>query len=268
MIPLLQVEDLHAQAGGESVLRGVDLELRSGELHAVMGPTGPPGSGISSLANVLMGDPSIQVTSGLIRFHGEDITRWPPDVRGKAGLFLAFQHPEPVPGLPLTQFLGQALAARGGPDCSVVELRETVAEWARILGIEPRLETRFLNQGLSAQDRSLHEILQMAVLAPEIAILDEVTSPSQHDAVHDVAARDVVAAHGAVTPPDAVARGVREVRRQRPELASLVVTRYHQVARVFEPSKVHVLLDGRVVAAGGPELVDRIEQEGYESWRP
>ncbi len=256
MIPLLQVEDLYAQVGGKPVLRGVDLELRTGEFHAVMGPTGPPGSGISALANALMGDPSIRFTSGTIRFHGEDITRWPPDVRGKAGLFLAFQHPEAVPGLPLTQFLGLALAARGGPDRSVVELREAVADWARILGIEPGLETWFVDEGLSAHDRSLHEILQMAVLEPEIAILDEVGwIPSDDEA-------------DAVAGPDAVARAVREVRRQRPELAGLVVTRYHQVARVFEPSKVHVLLDGRVVAAGGPELVDRIEQEGYESWRP
>ena len=250
MIPLLQVEDLHAHVRGEPVLRGIDLELRSGEFHVALGPTGPLGSGVSSLANVLMGDPSIQVTSGAIRFHGEDITRWPPDVRGKAGVFLAFQHPEAVPGLPLTQFLSQALAAKGDPERSVVELRETVAEWATILGIESGVEGQLLDEGLSVQDRSLHEVLQMAVLEPEIAILDEVGSTSDGAGV------------------DAVARAVSEVCRQRPELAGLVVTRYHQVARVFEPSKVHVLLDGRVVAAGGNELVDRIEQEGYESWRP
>ena len=252
MIPLLQVEDLHAQADGAPVLRGVDLTLLDGELHALMGP---PGSGKSTLAAVLLGDPSFQVTSGTIRFHGEDVSGWPPDVRGKAGLFLAFQHPEAVPGLSLTQFLRQALSARGGSDRSVVELHETVAEWTRILGIEPGLEGRSLNEGLSGHDRGLREVLQMAILEPELAILDlaildEVGATSKDDSV------------------DAVARGIREVRRIRPELASLVVTRYHQVARVFEPSKVHVLLDGRVVAAGGPELVDRIEQEGYESWRP
>ena len=244
--PLFEISDLHVSVEGTPILKGVDLVVESGQVHALMGPNG---SGKSTLANSLLGNPAYQVTQGRILFKGEDITDWPADVRGKAGVFLAFQYPEEIPGVPVAQFLRQALSARRGMDLSVLELRVSIMEWMKRLGMDPSFGDRYLNEGFSGGEKKRNEVLQMAILEPEIAILDETDSGLDIDAL------------------DVVARGVQEVREARPELGVLLITHYHRILDRLKPDVVHLLVDGRVVTSGGPELAERIEQEGYDQWR-
>ncbi len=244
--PLFEIQDLHVSVEGTPILKGVDLVVGSGQIHALMGPNG---SGKSTLANSLLGSPAYEITSGRILFKGEDITDWPPDVRGKAGVFLAFQYPEEIPGVPVAQFLRQALSARRGMDLSVLELRVSIMEWMKRLGMDPAFGDRYLNEGFSGGEKKRNEVLQMAILEPEIAILDETDSGLDIDAL------------------GVVARGVQAVREARPELGVLVVTHYHRILDQLKPDVVHLLVDGRIVTSGGPELAVQIEQEGYESWR-
>jgi Fe-S cluster assembly ATP-binding protein len=244
--PLFEVNDLHVSVEGTEILRGVDLIVRAGEVHALMGPNG---SGKSTLANALLGNPAYDVTAGRIMFKGEDITEWPADVRGKAGMFLAFQYPEEIPGLPVAQFLRQALSARRGMDLSVLELRVSIMEWMKKLGMDPAFGDRYLNEGFSGGEKKRNEILQLAILEPELAILDETDSGLDIDAL------------------GVVARGVEAVRQARPELGVLVVTHYHRILDQLKPDVVHLMVDGRIVTSGGPELALVIEEEGYEAWR-
>ncbi len=244
--PLFQVDNLHVSVEGTPILKGVDLVVDTGQVHALMGPNG---SGKSTLANSLLGNPAYQVTEGRIRFKGEDITDWPADVRGKAGVFLAFQYPEEIPGVPVAQFLRQALSARRGTDLSVLELRVSIMEWMKRLGMDPSFGDRYLNEGFSGGEKKRNEVLQMAILEPEIAILDETDSGLDIDAL------------------GVVAKGVQAVRQTRPEMGVLVVTHYHRILDQLRPDVVHLLVDGRVVTSGGPELALQIEQEGYEAWR-
>ncbi len=245
--PLLEVVDLHVSADGVPILKGVDLSVGAGSVHALMGPNG---SGKSTLAKVLLGDPAYQVTQGAIRFQGEDVTAWPTDVRGKAGMFLAFQDPESIAGVPVLQFLRQALSARRGEDLSVLEIRLSMMEWMEKLGMDPAFGERHLNDGFSGGEKKRNEILQMALLEPEFAVLDETDSGLDVDALR------------------IVARGVRTVRETRPDLGVLVITHYRRILDELSPDAVHVLVDGAVVAEGGPELAARLEQEGYDPWRP
>ncbi len=159
--PLFEIQDLHVSVEGTPILNGVDLVVDSGQVHALMGPNG---SGKSTLANSLLGNPTYQVTSGRILFKGEDITDWPPDVRGKAGVVLAFQYPEEIPGVPVAQFLRQALSARRGMDLSVLELRVSIMEWMKRLGMDPAFGDRYLNEGFSGGEKKRNEVLQMAIL--------------------------------------------------------------------------------------------------------
>jgi Fe-S cluster assembly ATP-binding protein len=244
--PLLEVDGLRVAVDGHEILKGVDLVLEEGVLHALMGPNG---SGKSTLANTLLGSPAFEVTAGTIRFRGEDITTWPTDVRAKAGLFLAFQYPEEIPGVPVIQFLRQALSARVGEERSVLEVRMTMLDWMKRLGMDPTFGERHLNEGFSGGEKKRNEILQMAVLQPELAILDETDSGLDIDALA------------------IVADGVTAVRAEHPELGVLVVTHYTRVLELLAPDAVHLLIDGRVAASGGPELARRLEDEGYESWR-
>jgi Fe-S cluster assembly ATP-binding protein len=244
--PLFEVNDLHVSVEGTEILRGVDLVVRAGEVHALMGPNG---SGKSTLANALLGNPAYDVTAGRILFKGEDITEWPADVRGKAGMFLAFQYPEEIPGVPVAQFLRQALSARRGTDLSVLELRVSIMEWMKKLGMDPAFGDRYLNEGFSGGEKKRNEILQLAILEPELAILDETDSGLDIDAL------------------GVVARGVEAVRQARPELGVLVVTHYHRILDQLKPDVVHLLVDGRIATSGGPELALVIEEEGYEAWR-
>jgi Fe-S cluster assembly ATP-binding protein len=244
--PLFEVEDLHVTVEGKEILRGVDLTVGAGQVHALMGPNG---SGKSTLANTLLGNPIYQVTGGRIRFKGEDITGWSTEVRGKAGIFLAFQYPEEIPGVPVIQFLRQALSARKGIDLSVLELRLSIMEWMKRLGMDPSFGDRFLNEGFSGGEKKRNEILQMAILEPDLAILDETDSGLDIDALGVVAA------------------GVEEVRRSRPELGVLLVTHYQRILDRLTPDVVHLLVHGRVVTSGGPELAKTLEEEGYEAWQ-
>ncbi len=244
--PLFQIDDLHVRAGGAEILRGVDLVLGEGELHALMGPNG---SGKSTLANTLLGNPGYEVTSGRILFRGEDITAWAPDARGKSGIFLAFQEPEEIAGVPVIQFLRQALSARRGEELSVLELRVSIMEWMERLGMDPSFGDRYLNEGFSGGEKKRNEILQMALLEPDLAVLDETDSGLDIDAL------------------GVVARGVREVMSSRPGLGVLMITHYQRILQDLEPDRVHVLIDGRIAATGAAELAAQLEQEGYESWR-
>jgi Fe-S cluster assembly ATP-binding protein len=250
--PLFQIEDLHVRVvgpdgGGAEILRGVDLTVGEGEVHALMGPNG---SGKSTLANTLLGSPEYEVTGGRILFRGDDITAWDTDVRGKAGLFLAFQYPQTIAGVSVINFLRQALSARKGIDLSVLELRLAIMEWMQRLDMDPSFADRYLNEGFSGGEKKRNEILQMAILEPELAVLDETDSGLDIDALK------------------VVARGVDEVRRDRPELGVMVITHYQRLLTYLQPDRVHILIDGRIVAEGGPELVEQLERDGYEGWRP
>jgi len=244
--PLFEIEDLHVSADGNEILRGVDLTIGVGEIHALMGPNG---SGKSTLAGALLGSPDYEVTKGRIRYKGDDITKWGPDERGKAGVFLAFQYPQTIAGVSVINFLRQALSARKGIDLSVLELRLAIMEWMERLHMDPTFADRYLNEGFSGGEKKRNEILQMAILEPEFAVLDETDSGLDIDALR------------------VVAQGVREVKADRPDLGLLVVTHYQRLLDELHPTHVHLLLDGRIVESGGMEIVTRLEAGGYESWR-
>ncbi len=244
--PLFQIEDLHVAAEGAEILKGVDLTIFPGEVHALMGPNG---SGKSTLASVLMGSPEYTITAGGVRFRGDDITDWGPDVRGKAGIFLAFQYPQVIQGVSVINFLRQALSARKGIDLSVLELRLSIMEWMARLDMDPAFADRYLNEGFSGGEKKRNEVLQMAILEPEVAILDETDSGLDIDALK------------------VVARGIREVRADRSELGLLLITHYQRLLDEVQPDRVHLLIDGRVVESGGMELVAQLESEGYEAWQ-
>ena len=247
--PLFEIRDLHAAPAEQPdspILRGVDLVVRPGEVHALMGPNG---SGKSTLASTLMGSPEYTVTGGSLRFKGDDITDWGTDVRGKAGIFLAFQYPQEIPGVSVRQFLRQALSERKGIDLSVLEIRLKMMEWMERLEMDPAFADRFLNEGFSGGEKKRNEVLQMAILEPELAILDETDSGLDIDALR------------------VVAKGVNEVRTDRPELGVLVITHYQRLLEHLTPDVVHVLVDGRIVETGGPELAERLESEGFDSWK-
>ena len=249
-VPLFQIEGLRARPAGVAdapdILQGVDLTVAAGEVHALMGPNG---SGKSTLASTLLASPEYEVTSGRIVYKGDDITTWDTEIRGKAGMFLAFQYPQQVQGVSVINFLRQALSARKGIDLSVLELRLSIMEWMERLDMDPSFADRFLNEGFSGGEKKRNEILQMAILEPDIAILDETDSGLDIDALK------------------VVAQGVQEVRRDRPDLGVLAITHYQRLLDHLEPDVVHILIDGRIVDSGGPELAERLEREGYEAWR-
>jgi Fe-S cluster assembly ATP-binding protein len=244
--PLFAIEDLHVTVEGVEILKGVDLNVDEGEVHALMGPNG---SGKSTLAQTLLGSPDFVVAQGRILYKGEDITGWDTDVRGKAGMFLAFQYPQEIAGVSVINFLRQALSARKGMDLSVLELRLVIMEWMERLGMDPSFADRYLNEGFSGGEKKRNEILQMAILEPELAILDETDSGLDIDALK------------------VVAKGVQEVRKDRPHLGVVLITHYQRILEHLAPDRVHILIDGRIVDSGGPELARRLEGEGYDAWR-
>jgi len=245
--PLLELKNLHVEAEGASILRGVDLTVQAGEVHALMGPNG---AGKSTLANVVMGHPGYTVTGGQILLNGDDIAGWTSDQRARAGIFLAFQYPEAISGVSVIQFLRQAISARKElPELSVLEVRLDLAEWMDRLGMDPAFAERHLNDGFSGGERKRNEVLQMALLEPVIALLDETDSGLDIDALR------------------VVARGVRTVREEHPTMGVLIVTHYVKLLEEIEPDRVHILVDGQIVHSGGPELAERIEHEGYDAWR-
>jgi Fe-S cluster assembly ATP-binding protein len=242
--PLLRIENLHASAGEADILKGVDLTVERGEIHALMGPNG---SGKSTLASVLMGNTTFQVSEGTVTYKGEDVTHAPPTDRGAAGMFLAFQHPEAIPGVSVIQFLRQALSNRTGTDLTVLELRLKVMDIMKELGIETSFADRYLNEGFSGGERKRNEVLQMAVLEPELAIMDETDSGLDIDALRTVA------------------DGVN--RLATPERGFLIITHYQRLLDYITPDVVHIFMDGRILESGGPELAAKLEEEGYDSFR-
>ena len=245
--PLFEINDLHASAeDGTSILNGIDLTINKGEIHALMGPNG---SGKSTLASVLLGSPEYSITKGSIRFRGEDITSWSTEMRGKSGIFLAFQYPHEVAGVSVINFLRQALSARKDMKMSVLELRLSIMEWLERLNMDPSFAERYLNEGFSGGEKKRNEILQMAILEPEMAILDETDSGLDIDAL------------------TIVANGVSKVRQENPDLGVLTITHYQRLLDHLDPDFVHVILDGQIVARGGTEIAKELESSGYESFR-
>jgi len=254
--PLFEIDDLHVstpptetdsgEEPGVEILKGVSLTINQGEVHALMGPNG---SGKSTLASALLGSPEYEVTSGRILFRGDDITDWDTDVRGKAGVFLAFQYPQEIAGVSVLNFLRQALSARKGIEMSVLELRLSLMEWMDRLSMDSSFMERYVNEGFSGGEKKRNEILQMAVLEPEMAILDETDSGLDIDALKTVA------------------QGVQAIKVERPTLGTLAITHYQRLLDHLQPDFVHVLIDGRIVASGGMELAARLESDGYESFK-
>jgi Fe-S cluster assembly ATP-binding protein len=246
--PLLELKNLHVEAEDSQILRGVDLIVNVGEVHALMGPNG---AGKSTLASVVMGHPGYTVTEGQILLNGEDIATWSADQRARAGIFLAFQYPEAISGVSVVQFLRQAIAARKGlEELSVLEVRLDLMEWMERLGMDPAFAERHLNDGFSGGERKRNEVLQMALLEPTIAFLDETDSGLDIDALR------------------IVARGVSTVREENPNMGVVVVTHYVKLLEEIKPDRVHIIVDGKIVHSGGAELAEKIEHEGYDAWRP
>jgi Fe-S cluster assembly ATP-binding protein len=252
-LALLELKDLHvALEDGTEIVKGVDLRVSPGEVHAVMGPNG---SGKSTLAYALMGHPSYEITEGQILFDGEDLTEAGADERAQKGLFLAFQYPHAIPGVTVTSFLRSAInairkARNGGVDdpVPVKEFRTELLAAMDRLKVPRELAQRYLNEGFSGGEKKRVEILQMAMLKPRIAVLDETDSGLDIDALK------------------IVARGVQEL--VGPEMGALVITHYQRILNYIAPDFVHVFVDGRIVEEGGPELAHKLEAEGYEAFLP
>ncbi len=240
----LEIQNLHVRAGEKQILRGVDLTVDKGEIHALMGPNG---SGKSTLANAVMGHPGLEVTEGRIIFRGEDITGADPDERARMGLFLAFQYPVAVPGVTVTKYLRTVMnahrQAHGEEPVPLKDFRQTVEAAMKLTNVPRDFSTRYLNEGFSGGEKKRMEILQLALQKPELAILDETDSGLDIDALR------------------VVANGVNAVAG--PDMGVLIITHYQRILHLVQPSHVHVMFQGRIVREGGPELVDALEAKGY-----
>jgi Fe-S cluster assembly ATP-binding protein len=240
----LEIKNLHVRAGDKEILKGLDLSVGKGEIHALMGPNG---SGKSTLANVIMGHPSLEVTEGQVIFKGEDITEADPDERARMGLFMAFQYPVSVPGVTVTKYLRTVMnahrEAHGEDPISLKDFRTTVEDAMKLVEVPREFSSRYLNEGFSGGEKKRMEILQLALQKPEMAVLDETDSGLDIDALR------------------IVANGVNTLHT--PEMGVLIITHYQRILHMVEPSHVHVLYQGRIVKEGGPELVTVLEDKGY-----
>jgi Fe-S cluster assembly ATP-binding protein len=242
--PVFEVEDLHVSVEGREILRGLDLVVSRGEVHALMGRNG---SGKSTLANAVMGHPKYVVTRGRVRLNGEDILGITPDERAKRGLFLAFQNPIAVPGVGTGNFLRAAVkAVRGTETINALAFRKELTERMEHLKMDKSFVTRALNEGFSGGEKKLAEMLQLAMLKPKMAILDEPDSGLDIDAVR------------------IVSDGINTVHEQHPEMGILLITHYQRILNYVRPDTVHVMVKGRIVESGGEELVHQLEAEGYD----
>jgi Fe-S cluster assembly ATP-binding protein len=238
---MLTIEDLQVEIDGQEIVKGLDLEVGEGEIHAIMGPNG---SGKSTLANVLMGHPRYEVTGGSITFRGQDVFELEADERAKLGMFLAFQYPSEVPGVSVANFLRTAVNSVREEELSPMDMYRLLQEKMKIMQMDPRFAERYLNEGFSGGEKKRNEILQMLMLDPKLAIMDETDSGLDIDALQ------------------VVAKGVNELRG--PEFSAVIITHYQRILRYIEPDRVHVMLDGRLVTSGGQELAEELEDKGYE----
>jgi Fe-S cluster assembly ATP-binding protein len=240
-VGVLEIDDLHASIEGKEILRGLTLQVTQGEVHALMGPNG---SGKSTLAYTLMGHPKYEVTGGSIKYRGDEILGLTPDARAKLGLFLSFQYPTAIPGVTMHNFLRTATRAVHGEELGPREFRNLVKEQMELLKMDPSFATRYVNDGFSGGEKKRAEILQMGVLKPQIAILDETDSGLDIDALRTVA------------------EGVEALRG--PELGVLLITHYQRILNYIKPDHVHVMYRGRIIRSGGPDLAQEIETRGYD----
>ncbi len=238
---MLNIEGLRVEIDGQEIVKGLDMEVGTGEIHAIMGPNG---SGKSTLSNVLMGHPRYDVTAGSITFRGEDVFELEADERAKLGMFLAFQYPSEVPGVSVANFLRTAVNSVREKELSPMEMYKLIQEKMKIMQMDPKFAERYLNEGFSGGEKKRNEILQMLMLEPKLAIMDETDSGLDIDALQ------------------VVAKGVNELRG--PEFSAIVITHYQRILRYIEPDRVHVMLDGRLVTSGGKELADALEEKGYD----
>jgi Fe-S cluster assembly ATP-binding protein len=238
---MLKIENLHAQIDGNEILKGLSLEVGKGEVHAIMGPNG---SGKSTLSNVLMGHPRYEVTEGSVTFEGQDVLELEPDERARLGMFLAFQYPSEVPGVSVANFMRTAVNSVREKELPPMEMYKLLQEKMRIMQMDPRFAERYLNEGFSGGEKKRNEILQMLMLDPRLAIMDETDSGLDIDALQ------------------VVARGVNELRG--PEFSAVIITHYQRILRYIEPDHVHVMLDGLIVTSGGKELAEELEDKGYD----
>ena len=238
---MLKIENLRVEIDGQEIVKGLDLEVGEGEIHAIMGPNG---SGKSTLANVLMGHPRYEVTGGSITFRGEDVFELEPDERAKLGMFLAFQYPSEVPGVSVANFLRTAVNSVREEELGPMDMYRLIQEKMKIMQMDPKFAERYLNEGFSGGEKKRNEILQMLMLEPKLAIMDETDSGLDIDALQ------------------VVAKGVNELRA--PEFSAVIITHYQRILRYIEPDRVHVMLDGRIVTSGGKDLAHELEDKGYE----
>jgi Fe-S cluster assembly ATP-binding protein len=247
---ILKIEDLHARVAdeeGTEILKGVSLEIDAGEIHAVMGPNG---SGKSTLAKVLAGHPGYEVTRGTVTFQGEDLLEMEPDERAREGVFLAFQYPVEIPGVSIANFLRTAVQARkGDEEVDLFEFQQQLMDRMSLLEMDTSFATRSVNAGFSGGEKKRNEILQLAMLEPTLAVMDETDSGLDIDALK------------------VVSEGVNRLHAERADMGILLITHYQRLLDYIRPHRVHVMVQGRIVQSGGPELAVQLEEEGYEGWR-
>ena len=240
----LEIRNLHVRAEDKEILKGLDLEVSKGEIHALMGPNG---SGKSTLANAIMGHPGLEITEGTITFQGVDITAVAPDERSRMGLFMAFQYPVAIPGVTVSKYLRMVLnsqrEARGEDQIKLKDFRRDTEQAMELMNIPKEFSGRYLNDGFSGGEKKRMEILQLAMFRPQLAVLDETDSGLDIDALRTVA------------------NGVNSLAG--PDLGALIITHYQRILHLVEPSFVHVIYDGRIVKQGGAELVEQLEEKGY-----
>jgi len=243
--PLLKITNLHAEIAedGTEILKGVDLELFPGEIHAIMGPNG---SGKSTLSKVISGHPAYEVTDGDIHFQGESVLDWEPDERARRGVFLAFQYPVEIPGVSVANFMRTALSAKRGEEVDVFDFQDELESRMGMLEMDPAFALRSVNEGFSGGEKKRNEILQLAMLEPTLAVMDETDSGLDIDALKIVTG------------------GINKIKAERPEMSVLLITHYQRMLNYITPDRVHVMVDGRIIRSGGPELALELEERGYE----